>query len=310
MAGNPEVGGDADVPNFQELMNPTLRAIRALGGSASIAEIVNRVIEDMGLSAQVVQAPHTDGRHRTRLEYNLGWSRTYLKDYGLLDNSRRGVWSLTALGIDTESVDPEDVVRAYRKRRDGSRGKSDVGGPTEESLDAVAPMSEELPADEPVLIEESPDEFASWRETLSAVLLSMPPDAFERLCQRLLRESGFIEVAVTGKSGDGGIDGRGIIRLAGMISFPVVFQCKRFTNNVSAGTVRDFRGAMAGRADRGLILTTGGFTRDAEKEATRDGVPPIDLIDGELLMDRLEELELGVRTVKVVKVDKGFFDSI
>ena len=248
------------------------------------------------------------------MEYNLGWSRTYLKDYGLLDNSRRGVWSLTALGIDTESVDPEDVVRAYRKRRDGSRGKSDVGGPTEESPDAVAPMSEEIPADEPVLIEDSPDEFASWRETLSAVLLSMPPDAFERLCQRLLRESGFIEVAVTGKSGDGGIDGRGIIRLAGMISFPVVFQCKRFTNNVSAGTVRDFRGAMAGRADRGLILTTGGFTRDAEKEATRDGVPPIDLIDGELLMNRLKKLELGVsvsvRTVEVVEVDKGFFDSI
>ena len=127
---------------------------------------------------------------------------------------------------------------------------------------------------------------------------------------RLLREAGFIEVTVTGKSGDGGIDGRGIIRLAGMISFPVVFQCKRFTNNVSAGTVRDFRGAMAGRADRGLILTTGGFTRDAEKEATRDGVPPIDLIDGELLMDRLKELGLGVRTVKVVKVNKGFFDSV
>ena len=310
MAGNPEVGSDADVPTFQELMNPTLRAIRALGGSASIEEIVNRVIEDMSLPPHITQVLHSDGR-QTRLKYNLGWSRTYLKGYGLLDNSRRGVWSLTVSGRDTERVDPQQVRRAYsRQAVDEAREEPGENSPTADSPVAVAPMSEGLPADEPVLIEDSPDEFASWRETLSAVLLSMPPDAFERLCQRLLRESGFIEVAVTGKSGDGGIDGRGIIRLAGMISFPVVFQCKRYANNVTAGTVRDFRGAMAGRADRGLILTTGGFTRDAEKEATRDGVPPIDLIDGELLMDRLEELELGVRTVKVVKVDKGFFDSI
>ena len=129
---------------------------------------------------------------------------------------------------------------------------------------------------------------------------------------RLLREAGFIEVTVTGKSGDGGIDGHGIIRLAGLISFPVLFQCKRYANNVAAGAVRDFRGAMVGRADKGLILTTGGFTRDAHREATRDGAPPIDLIDGELLMDRLKELGLGVsvRTVEVVDVDTGFFDSV
>lgn len=263
----------------------------------------------MGLSPQVVQAPHTDGR-QTRLKYNLGWSRTYLKGYGLLDNSRRGIWSLTASGRDTERVDPGDVARAYQQKRSGKRGQPDEAAPTEDSPDVAVPTREKLPDSDPGLIEDSSDENASWRETLSAVLLSMPPDAFERLCMRLLREAGFIEVTVTGKSGDGGIDGRGIIRLAGMISFPVVFQCKRFTNNVSAGTVRDFRGAMAGRADRGLILTTGGFTRDAEKEATRDGVPPIDLIDGELLMDRLKELGLGVRTVKVVKVNKGFFDSV
>ena len=152
----------------------------------------------------------------------------------------------------------------------------------------------------------------TWRETLAAALLGMSPDAFERLCRRLLRESGFDEVTVTGRSGDGGIDGRGIKRLDGLISFPILFQCKRYANNVTAGTVRDFRGAMAGRADRGLILTTGGFTGDAQKEATRDGVPPIDLIDGELLMNRLKELELGVRvrTVEVVEVDTGFFDSV
>ena len=308
MAGNPDVGS---VPTQSELMNPTLRALHALGGSASVGEITNRVIEDMSLPPHITQIPHGRGR-QSKLKFNLGWARTCLKNYGLLDNSGGGVWSLTASGLRTECVDPRDVVRAYRQRSGAERDRRDGDGPTEESPDVAAPASEKPSADEPSLSEDSSDETASWRETLSAALLNMSPDAFERLCQRLLRESGFIEVTVTGRSGDGGIDGRGIIRLAGLISFPVVFQCKRYTNNVSAGTVRDFRGAMAGRADRGLILTTGGFTGDAEKEATRDGVPPIDLIDGELLMDRLKELGLGVsvKTVEVVEVDKKWFDSI
>lgn len=140
----------------------------------------------------------------------------------------------------------------------------------------------------------------------------MPPDAFERLCQRLLRESGFVEVEVTGKSGDGGIDGRGIIRLAGLISFPVLFQCKRYSGSVGSNVVRDFRGAMAGRAERGLVLTTGHFTTEAQREATRPGVSLIDLIDSELLMDKMKELELGVSVemVEKVEVKKDWFASI
>ena len=142
----------------------------------------------------------------------------------------------------------------------------------------------------------------------------MEPAAFERLSQRLLRESGFIEVEVTGRSGDEGIDGNGIIRLAGLISFPVLFQCKRYKGNVSSGAVRDFRGAMQGRADKGLIITTGGFTSGAHKEATRDGAPPIDLIDGALLVNKLKELRLGVsvrtETVEIVDVDGHWFETI
>ena len=155
------------------------------------------------------------------------------------------------------------------------------------------------------------DESADWRDALLDTLQNMPPDAFERLCQRLLRESGFIEVEVTGRSGDGGIDGYGIIRLAGMISFPVLFQCKRYSGTVGSNVVRDFRGAMAGRAEKGVILTTGGFTRDAQREATRDGAAPVDLIDGQLLMDKMKELKLGVHTkmVEVVQVDKSWFAS-
>ena len=123
----------------------------------------------------------------------------------------------------------------------------------------------------------------------------------------LLRESGFVQVEVTGRTGDGGIDGKGIMRLGGLLSFHVIFQCKRYRDTVGVGHVRDFRGAMVGRADKGLLVTTGNFTKDAVREATRDGAPAIDLIDGDQLVDKLKELELGVHT-KVVEVEHVTID--
>ena len=284
------------VPTRGELMNPALEAIRALGGSASIEEIENKVMEDMALPSQVTDIPHGDGR-TTELKYRLAWARTYLKQNGLIDNSERGVWSLTGLGRDSGPVHPYEVTRAVRQQTRAERQRR-----TDDSdVDDV-----------PTALVDDSAETASWREELLNTLQDMRPEAFERLCQRLLRESGFIEVEVTGKSGDGGIDGHGIIRLAGLISFPVLFQCKRHKDSIGASVVRDFRGAMIGRADKGVIMTTATFTRDAQREATRDGAPPIDLIDGELLVDRLKDTELGVSTrmVEEVKIDRAFFDSV
>ena len=289
------------VPKTPDLLNPTLAALHALGGSASISEIVNQVIEDMGLSDVVAQVPYGHGRNQTSLEYRLAWARTYLKRFGLIANSPRGqkdrVWSLTDKGRETQHVDPQAVYDSYQQSLRQKRARKQTK------------TEEDIPAEE---IETSAEEIASWREDLLNTLQNMPPGAFERLCQRLLRESGFIEVEVTGKSGDGGIDGHGIIRLAGLISFPVLFQCKRYSGSVGASVVRDFRGAMVGRAEKGLILTTGGFTKEAQREATRDGATPIDLIDGELLMDKMKELKLGVsaKMVEVVEVDKDWFASI
>jgi restriction system protein len=152
---------------------------------------------------------------------------------------------------------------------------------------------------------------ASWRDQLLAALLSMKPDAFERLCQRVLRESGFTKVEVTGRSGDGGIDGTGVLRL-NLLSFHVLFQSKRFRDSVGAPVVRDFRGAMVGRADKGLIMTTGTFTPEARRESTRDGAPAIDLIDGDALCDLLKKLKIGVaiRVVEEVEVDPGYFQAV
>ena len=282
------------IPTVADLLNPTLAAIRALGGSATIAEIENRVPADLRLLEDVTQVPHGRGSD-TELAYRLGWARTHLKNYGMLANSARGVWAFTPQGESAENVDPGEVMRFVQNRY---RQRTDAGAP--------------LPATQPA---DFPDEeVVSWRDILMESLLNMPPAAFERLCQRLLRESGFEEVEVTGRPGDGGIDGRGLIRLSGLISFSVVFQCKRYAGSVGPGDVQAFQGAVQGQADRGMFLTTGTFTRSARQAATRPGAVPIDLIDGELLLDKLKELGLGVkvtpRTVEDVEVDAPWFNAL
>lgn len=271
-----------------DFLDPILAALHELGGSASRGELKNKVIENMGLPPD-----------QAKLGYNVSFSISRLKRLGFIDNSERGVWSLTAKGWETQHVDPKEIERLLRQQREA---RKQAQTEKEAALTEKVENSAEDPA----------DETASWREDLLDTLRNIPPDAFERLCQRLLRESGFIEVEVTGKSGDGGIDGHGIIRLAGLISFPVLFQCKRYSDSVGASVVRDFRGAMMGRAEKGLILTTGSFTTKARREAIRDGATSIDLIDGELLIDKMKELKLGVRAkmVEVVEVDKDWFASI
>jgi restriction system protein len=123
----------------------------------------------------------------------------------------------------------------------------------------------------------------------------------------MLREAGFEQVSVTGKSGDGGIDGIGVLELNAFVSFKVLFQCKRYKDSVGPSVVRDFRGAMAGRADKGLILTTGTFSADSRREAVRDGAAPIELVDGEKLIDLFEQLELGVSPRTTYDVVDEFF---
>ena len=235
------------VPTYDRLFQPLLDALHSLGGSASITEQEDRVAELLKLSDEDIAEIHRG--NRSKFSYRLAWARNYLKRFGILENSARGVWALTPEGLLTRSVDREAVRKHVLSldRPSESQSKQDHGKSTE------SPTSE---------LEEM-----SWEDDLLETLKLMPPDAFERLCQRLLRESGFIQVEVTGKSGDGGIDGRGVVRIGGLLSFHVIFQCKRYQGSVSSPTVRDFRGAMVGRADKGLLITTGSFTKDAKQEA-------------------------------------------
>lgn len=207
-------------------------------------------------------------------------------------NSERGVWTLTADGQRVTEPEIRDLRAAYLAKMRHAR-KDRRPGPT--------------PDDH----EDTQDD--DWTDVLLEALLAMAPDAFERLTQRLLREADFISVTVTGKSGDGGIDGVGIYRLS-LLSFPVFFQCKRYRGSVGPDKVRDFRGAMAGRGDKGLLITTGTFTSEAKREATRDGAPPIDLVDGQDLCQLLKRYKLGVRTQvrqeEDVVVDRDFFTRL
>ena len=285
----------AGIPQFHAFFNPILKAMKKLGGSGSIKEINDNVIESMNFDNDSLERMHDpEAGNETEIEYRLGWARTYLKKFGLIDNSARGVWALTKKAENVHEVSPEIVVKHVREkakhREVGKRSNitNEIGG---EEGDVTQP----------------------WKSELHKILIkNLSPAAFERLVQRLLRESGFIQVEVAGRTGDGGIDGKGIARIYGFMSFHVIFQCKRYQGVVSAGEIRDFRGAMVGRADKGLFITTGSFTRDAVKEATRDGAPPIDLLDGDALAEKLKELKLGVKVelAEKVSVDPQWFKLI
>lgn len=266
-----------------------------LGGSGTIDEIFQKVAEVLKLPDEVLNILHGD-TSQSEVEYRLAWSRTYLRKYGVVENSARGVWALTSTDINTDALDPKEIVRCVREAHK----------PRQSELSLAEVPS--LPSDDP----DQEQETLEWHEQLHRLLLLLQPAAFERLTQRLLRESGFIQVEVTGKSGDGGIDGIGIARLSGFLSFHVLFQCKRYQGTITPSQIRDFRGAMQGRTDKGLFITTGTFSREAMKEATRDGAPPIDLIDGEQLVQRLKDLGLGVKIkmVETVEVDTDWFSKL
>ncbi len=282
------------LPPREQLYNPLFQALRQLGGSASILELDDATIKRLDLSEEDLNQPHDN--HRTEIAYSFAWVRTDLKAYGVLNNSERGIWVLTPQGNKTETIDSRQVRRLLHERNRQRLLKQQQA--------SQSPVTGEIET------EDAPEQ--TWREHLQTTLLALPAPVFERLCQRMLRESGFVQVEVTGRSGDGGIDGTGRVTLGGLLTFPILFQCKRYQGSVGPNTIRDFRGAMVGRTDRGLVITTGTFTRDARHEATRDGAPPIDLVDGDQLLDKLRELRLGVRVqlVEEISVDTDWFQEI
>ena len=282
-------------PKFVRYFPPVVEGLRALGGSARPAEVTDWVATELGISDAERSELTKTGIERF---YNrVAWARFYLAKAGIIDASQRGVWTLTEKGRAMPALTCQDALALFKDVR--SQFQSDTA-----AIDVTADGDADAPSEDVAFLSGS-----NHRTQVIDALMSLSPGGFEAFAQRLLRESGFQGVTVTGRSGDGGIDGNGILEVNPLVSFKVLFQCKRYSGSVGSGAVRDFRGAMTGRADKGIILTTGTFTSDARKEAVRDVAPPVELVDAEKLVNMLENLELGLKPIRAFRLDQTFFDE-
>ena len=288
------------VPDLPGMMLATVEALKELGGSATIHELDDKVIELEGVTEAEQALTMTRNANLVRVNYYLAWARTYLKRRDALVNSSRGVWALTKKGAAISARDQTQMIYEQVTQEERERSRIKHQALNVEERDDVIPVDEGI------------EESEIWKPMLLKALGEMLPDAFERLSQRLLREAGFTKVEVRGRTGDGGIDGVGVLPV-NLVSLRVNFQCKRWKGrSVGPKDIRDFQGALQGRADKGLFITTGRFTKQASKEASRDGAIAVDLIDGDRLCDLLKENRLGVETemIEKVRIQSDWFTAI
>lgn len=277
---------------FLKWFGPLLDALRDLGDSGKPMEVSNKIAENLKLPDSVLDSTLKSGG--SRFHNQVAWARQYLVWEGLLDSSKFGTWKLTEKGKKT-TITVQEAGDIFKKWVDihqkARKDKNDHKIITEQQ-------------------ENPPEEYEeSSHPELIDILLGLSPSGFEKVCKELLRESGFENVVVTGQSHDGGIDGFGILELNSFVSFKVLFQCKRYKGSVARADVGDFRNAMIGRAEKGIIMTTGTFSNEAIKEASREGAPKIELVDGEKLVKMFEKVELGVVPKTIYIPDLNYFEK-
>lgn len=279
-----------------------------MGGSAKKREVELRVIEVLNISEEDLKEVGKTGVSKILTE--IGWARYSLILGNLLDASKRGIWTLTEKGQNANFPTEADLEKLHGENhliyKEKMRKKKEEAEATE-GFPSIIPVG----YDKIENAEEKPseDNNENYQEQLLARLKSISPEGFERLCQRLLRESGFEKVVVKGGSHDHGIDGYGYLHISRWVTLKVFFQCKRYQGNVGSSAVRDFRGAIGGHSEKGIIITTGTFTNEAIKEATRENMNHIELVDGEALVEVFENLELGLKPRKTFDLDDKFFDQ-
>ncbi|MCQ2381111.1 MAG: restriction endonuclease [Acidaminococcaceae bacterium] len=264
------------IPTDEELTDATLKVLQELGGSGTNEEILDKIISFFNLSNKVADLEHKGSLNRTELDYRVAWAKTRLKNAGYLENSSRGVWSIK-----------QNFEKEFEKNNNIIQSEKD-------NCQNIT----------------IPEEVQSWRERLTEILKNMNPYAFERLAQRVLRESGFVDVQVTKKSGDGGIDGIGKLKINGIFTFNVAFQCKRYKDMVGSPEITTFRGSLPTNIEKGVLITTGIFSKAAKEEACAAGKKHIDLIDGEEFIDKIAECHIGVKEIKSYEIDEQFFENI
>jgi restriction system protein len=277
---------------FLDYINPILDTLKDMGGAGITSEVIDRVIDRLKIPDEEVEKTNLSGQSTVR--NRIQWARLYLTKTGFLESKERGVWKLTEKGWGTNLSEKEIEALFKTVTQSIKSGKQEV----KDNPNNKKPLEEDYSTQE-----------EEHTEKLLNIIQSLSPSGFERICKRLLTECGFQNVQITGKSGDNGIDGIGLLEINDLVSFKVLFQCKKYKESISPSQIRDFRGAMQGRADKGIILTTGRFTKEAKNEAIRDGVPPIELVDGEKLVDMFEKYELGLKPKTIYDIDTAFFDE-
>ena len=281
-------------PQFVRYFAPLIKALHDLGGSGRPNEVEDAIAVALNMTQQERDEELKSGQ--SRFSNQVAWAKFYLAKAGLVESSARGVWTLTKQG-NAAILTHADALLMFKDVHQRMKNDSVTSAPSQDAVD-------DAPLDTTDIVPT-----VDYRDTLLGLLRQLPPSGFENLCQRLLREAGFQDVYVTGKSGDGGIDGHGILEVNPFVTFRVLFQCKRYIGSVGSSQVRDFRGAMSGRTDKGIIMTTGTFTSDAKREAIRDGAPPIELVDGTKLVEMFARLKMGLKPIETYEVDYTFFEQ-
>ena len=282
---------------FIRWFGPLLDALRDLGDSGRPREVSARIAKNLNLQDELLDQTLKSGG--SKFHNHVAWARQYLVWEGLLDSSRHGTWTLTekVRNAHLSDMEPRQIFLKWvsihaenrKQKRDAQESEEDV-------------LLPEARAE---------DKHDNGKLDLLSILRSISPTGFEKVCRELLRESGFENVEVTGGSADGGLDGYGTLEINPFVSFRVIFQCKRYAkgNLVSRAQVGDFRNTMLGRAEKGIIITTSGFSNAAIQEANREGAPQVELVDGDKLVEMFQRVELGVVKRTVYDVDPVYFEK-
>jgi len=282
---------------FLQWFNPTLDALRELGGSGSPVDVSTTIAKNFNIPESKLNETIKSGA--SKFHNQVCWARQYLVWEGYIDPSVRGVWKLTKKGENKKITDSEarKIFLKWVEINAMNRKKK------EEEKSAVIEIDEEEIDDSSLS--------SDYKKKVLEYLRAMSPKNFERFCLYLLRVNAFENLQLTGKSHDEGIDGIAILRINPVISFRVLFQAKRYKegNNVSRVQIGDFRNAMIGRADKGIFITTSKFTSEAIKEAYRDGAPQVELVDSDKLINMMELSQIGLKQVTTYEVDPVFFQQ-
>lgn len=279
-------------PKFVQYFQPVIDGLRDLGSSAKPREVYAWIAERHSVPQEEIEGTTRGGQ--SKFENKVGWARFYLAKAGLIDTEQRGVWVLTEKGRKT-NISHDEAYNLFKLIHDGFQREPGEAEKTVDEADASVP-------DEKAYLNQD-----AIQEELVRILRGITNKGFEELCARLLRHIGFENLKVTGQSGDHGIDGEGFLLINRFVRIKVMFQCKRYAGTVQVKEIRDFRGAIQGRSERGIFLTTGTFTKGAREEAARENATAIELVDIDRLLELLIEEGLGIRETKALTIDREFF---